>query len=81
MVLRIHFYLDPLGVSRANRDKLVNSKTKKCLPKLATLGKSLNFNSPMTWFWSSLGSIIAVESMFNGNILVIGLGNTFLGKN
>ena len=49
-------------------------------PKLVGFGRSLDFNSPKTWCWSSLGSILAVQTIIPNKLLVFGWGYTFLGK-
>ena len=48
--------------------------------KLVGLGGSLDFNSPKTWCWHLLGSILAVQKTFSNNRLIFGWGYTFLSK-
>ena len=68
---------------RGSREEIVTNKwilEKIILPPVSRFGWSLDFNSPETWFWSWLGSILAVQSTFPNKLLVFGRGYTFLGK-
>ena len=49
-------------------------------PKLFGLRGNLDFNSPMTWFWSLFESILAFQNTFLNNLLVFGWGYTLLAN-